>query len=548
MSDGTGPHNRAPRWTFEVWPGGMGPPVILLGAGNGALLRELLDGPLAGSRQPIAIIVPASCRDRFEASVAAGAWDGIDRDRVRFAIGDDPSAALDRAFADLGPARLHGASILVGDERLSDDERQRCMSILAQRHRGELQSIEAASGRFRAAVRTRVLPPRSVFGAADRSTTALRFLGADLIAAARQLGLRGTFLELDHRHDPFRPLRRLEALLEAQPDCLLSFVASRQRDWGAIAAGIPTLSYWSSDPTRYDIERMGFGEDDLVCVSDAAWTESFARIGVRAHHLPLASGLRAALDPALDRSECERNRVLLVGNLPAAEDVLPSDLHALLPSIHGAAAEFLDCADGCTADAFARSLAREPLQRATVARAIEFAATRLERLRVATTLAAANVPLRIHGCARWQPALAGTAAEGLWEGALGDRASSAAAFRNAAAVINVVSRNGRDGVNMRVFDVAACGGVLVSSDTPGLRRAFAVGHEAVAFSTVAALPELVRPLLDDPSRRAAIRAAAETRALRDHTWEARWRRVFVLLAERCVGAERAVGLVPRLAA
>lgn len=545
MSDGPNgpdPHNGAPAWRFETWPGGMGPPVILLGAGTGRLLRELLDGPLAGSRQPIAVIVPSSCRERFEAGVAAGAWDDVDRTRVRFAIGDDPSAAFDQAFADIGPARLHGASILIGDELLSEEERRRCMSTLSARHLREIGTLEAATRMFHAAGQSRSTPPRSVFGAADRSTTALRFLGADLVAAARRLGLRGDFLELDHRRDPFRPLRRLEALLDAKPDCLLSFVASRHRDWGSITAGIPTLSYWSSDPTRYDIDRMRFGEDDLVCVSDAAWTEPFSRIGVSAHHLPLASGLHASIEPARILPECERDRVILVGNLPAAEDVLPSDLHALVPSIHAAATEFLDGPADGTADELSRSVARDSDQRERIARAIEFAATRLERLRVAITLAEAKVPLRVHGCARWQQALAGTAAEGLWCGALDDRALSAAAFRNAAAVINVVSRNGRDGVNMRVFDVAACGGVLVSNDTPGLRRSFVVGREVLAFSGVSELPELLRPLLDDPSRRAAIRAAAEARARRDHTWEARWQRVFALLADRTVG------LAPRRAA
>ncbi len=101
-----------------------------------------------------------------------------------------------------------------------------------------------------------------------------------------------------------------------------------------------------------------------------------------------------------------------------------------------------------------------------------------------------------------------------------------------AAVVNLTSRNGRDGVNMRVFDVAGCGGVLCSNDTPGLRSAFVLGEEAIGFAAVDELPDRCRRLLGDPQHADRLRRAARERTLRDHTWDSRWRDVFGWLAER----------------
>lgn len=516
-----------PALPLETWPGGMGPPVIVVDPGDGGEVAPLLDGPLRRSRHPIAVLIPPEHRDRFEQHRER--WitllSAVEPARLRIAFDADPDRALDAAFADHPPARLHGATLLNRSPALSPELRARYDQAFARRHQREMGAIQRSMATWRSA---RLAPtPRSIFGAADRSTSALRFLGAELTASARRLGLRAEFLEIDSLNDPFRPLRRLEALLAAQPDLLVSFVASRHRDWGRIAEGVPTLSYWSSDPSRYDLPSMGFGADDLVCISNPRWRTHFAALGVEALHLPLASGLADALHPLPSEIDEERCRdVLVVGNLPEARDVLPSSLHAFLPDIEAAAAaDDADAIEALTAGAPAD-------EAAAIRRSIEFAQTRDQRIRAAIALATARIPLRVHGCARWREALRHTPAEGAWRGPLVDRAASAAAFRSALAVVNVVSRNNLEGLNMRVFDVAACGGIVASTETPALHAAFAVPSEALAFASPEELPAILAALAADPARRRAIRAAALDRVRRDHTWECRWRQVFAWLAER----------------
>lgn len=535
----------------EVWPGGMGPPVLLIGAIDAERVRALLRGPLRASRQPIVVFIPATRAHAFEASVARGEWRDFDPGRVLTIIAEGPVAALDQAFRTWSPARLHGMSVVIGDPALPTADRDRYAAELRERHAQEDRSRTSQLVAFRSATAARSTPPRCVFGAADRSTTALRFLGLEMVASVRRLGSEGAFAIFDHVDDPFRPIRRLESLLSAAPDLLLSFVASRDRDWGALTAGIPTLSFWSSDPTRYPLDSMRFTDDDLVCVSDAAWIDDFAQRGVAARHLRLATGLFDWLpggalaeerqEPGddesadLEGSRPAQSHILLVGNLPTAEDALPTDLRAHANEIRSVARECVDLAPASIrerATSLARTLGTPRASDRTIATSLEFCITAIDRIRAATSLASASLPLRVHGCTRWQSALAGTPAEGCWAGPLRGRRASALAFREAAAVVNLTSRNGRDGVNMRVFDVAGCGGVLCSNDTPGLRNAFVLGEEAIGFAAVDELPDRCRRLLGDPQHADRIRRAARERTLRDHTWDSRWREVFGWLAER----------------
>ncbi len=502
-----------------------GPPILLLGAGCLPKLRALLDAPVGSERQPIVVIVPGAQRAAFEASVERGAWDDIDRHRVRFAFDDDPATVLDRAFPEWTPTSIHGATLVVGDPDLSAAEGRRWAEGFRAHHLAELAELATLRQRFIARAPHRSMPPRSLFGAVDASTTALQHLGRELAAAVTSLGVRAEFHAFDHQRDPFRPVRRLEALLRAAPDCLLSFVASRDRDWGALTAGIPTLSYWSSDPLRYPLDAMRFSSDDFVAVSSRRWIAHFAERGIEARHLPLASGLA---DPCRenppDESRCDT--ILVVGHLPEPGDVLPPTL-----ALHADALVSIAASGDSRPDA-SDHLADTDEERLLLRRGLAFARTGLERRAAAILLARAGLPLRIHGCERWRAAVAGTPAEGSWCGPLIDRAASAAAFRHAAAVVNVVSRAGVDELNMRVLDVAASAGVLISNDTPSLREALRLPHEALGYRSIEELPDIARALLDDPDRRAAIRIAARARAERDHGWQARWRVVFDWMSER----------------
>lgn len=80
----------------------------------------------------------------------------------------------------------------------------------------------------------------------------------------------------------------------------------------------------------------------------------------------------------------------------------------------------------------------------------------------------------------------------------------------------------------RDFEVPMSGGLYLTQDNPELGLVFDVGREIVTYKDEADCARKIRGLLDDPEHAAAIRRAGRARALRDHTYEARWAKVFRL--------------------
>lgn len=80
----------------------------------------------------------------------------------------------------------------------------------------------------------------------------------------------------------------------------------------------------------------------------------------------------------------------------------------------------------------------------------------------------------------------------------------------------------------RDFEVPMSGGLYLTQDNPELALVFDVGKEIITYSSPADCTKKIRQLLADPAGAAAIRAKCRERALRDHTYEARWRKVFEL--------------------
>ena len=82
----------------------------------------------------------------------------------------------------------------------------------------------------------------------------------------------------------------------------------------------------------------------------------------------------------------------------------------------------------------------------------------------------------------------------------------------------------------RDFEVPMCRAIYLTSYNPELTRHFEVGHEILCYSSFQECRELLEWVIAHPAAADEIRAAAHARALRDHTWEARVRVLFGLLA------------------
>ena len=78
----------------------------------------------------------------------------------------------------------------------------------------------------------------------------------------------------------------------------------------------------------------------------------------------------------------------------------------------------------------------------------------------------------------------------------------------------------------RDFEVPMSGGLYLTQDNPELRLVFDVGAEIATYRSEHDCARTIRALLADPSRAQRIRAAGRARCLREHTYEARWGRIF----------------------
>lgn len=85
---------------------------------------------------------------------------------------------------------------------------------------------------------------------------------------------------------------------------------------------------------------------------------------------------------------------------------------------------------------------------------------------------------------------------------------------------NVFHLKGRD------FEVPMCGAAYVTGFHPELANWFDIGSEILCYSSPLTCAEQLIMLLRDERRLEAIRQAALTRSLRQHTWEARFRALF----------------------
>jgi hypothetical protein len=81
----------------------------------------------------------------------------------------------------------------------------------------------------------------------------------------------------------------------------------------------------------------------------------------------------------------------------------------------------------------------------------------------------------------------------------------------------------------RDFEVPMSGGLYLTEHHEELAPFYDVGREIVTYTGFDDLLEKIRWLLSEPEQAEAIRRAGRARALREHTWEMRFERVFRLL-------------------
>jgi len=89
----------------------------------------------------------------------------------------------------------------------------------------------------------------------------------------------------------------------------------------------------------------------------------------------------------------------------------------------------------------------------------------------------------------------------------------------------------------RVFEVPACGGLLLTDSAPEIERYYVPDHEIVLFESSKDLAERVRYLLDHEDERVAIACAGHARTMREHTWARRYADILAKVGVVSLSAE-----------
>jgi len=88
------------------------------------------------------------------------------------------------------------------------------------------------------------------------------------------------------------------------------------------------------------------------------------------------------------------------------------------------------------------------------------------------------------------------------------------------------------GLNVRAFELAACGVFQLLQRVPSVGEFFVEGQEIVCFDTPEEMLAKIRYYLAHADERRQIAAAALARARRDHTWASRVQRMSALMSEQ----------------
>jgi hypothetical protein len=104
-------------------------------------------------------------------------------------------------------------------------------------------------------------------------------------------------------------------------------------------------------------------------------------------------------------------------------------------------------------------------------------------------------------------------------------------YRQASFSLNLTSLLLPHGLTQRHFDVWACGGFLLTDDTPGMKIFPRELAQAVTFSSPQKATELLRGLAADPERKEELRRAWQSLILTEHSYVSRLRTIIQRVAQ-----------------
>jgi hypothetical protein len=303
---------------------------------------------------------------------------------------------------------------------------------------------------------------------------------------------------------------------------------------------------WTVDPLGPERFKLYPGTDPALVLAFAHRRETVERLRAigfgDAEYLPLAaSGRRQSLsdDPELERY---RTPISFVGSSLAQEGQALSHAlsgHDAEPELAAAFAELVEglldqhegdvgyAGFGPDCSALPEALrARLPagLDLGKLAELVNGALS--HRLRMRRVEALAPLGISVYGDTGWQGCTAGYA------GIAGHGDELTRIYNASLLNLDVPRVYQRDIATMRVFDIMACGGVVLSEPSPDLLELFTDGSELICYSSARELSEKSARLLASAQERASIGRAARTAVARQHLLQHRFERLEAGLARR----------------
>ncbi len=97
---------------------------------------------------------------------------------------------------------------------------------------------------------------------------------------------------------------------------------------------------------------------------------------------------------------------------------------------------------------------------------------------------------------------------------------------------NMTSKQMKNAVNQRVFDVPACGQFLITDYKPQLEEVYNINSEVICFNNIEEIPELVNYYLKNEKLRTEISIKAQEKVLAYHTYENRIHKMINIMKKR----------------
>ena len=137
--------------------------------------------------------------------------------------------------------------------------------------------------------------------------------------------------------------------------------------------------------------------------------------------------------------------------------------------------------------------------------------------------------LRVYGNEDWAKLTKGTPLSKCFTGKTVAHEDLPRLFRNSRINVNMHHLQSTTSLNLRVFDVPAAGGFLLTDYMPGLEEMFEIDREIVVYRSRQELKDKVDYYLSNPKKREEIARRGRERVMRDHTFRNRWRQLLDIL-------------------